>query len=148
MEDLEREDCEGQTQEVGGPCGVLRKWATMFVVACFFPSLSPSLMLTTLNLTDVSMMTRLQVDDANDSGSTQITTANDSNDDKRQGQMTMINDDDDANDGNDEDKHPPPPQVSYASAWAVNTQAREFHLCRESIEARLRGRGLEHPNTT
>ena len=59
-----------------------------------------------------------------------------------------VNDDNDTNDGNDENKCPPPPQVSYASAWAVNTWAQEFHLCRESIEARLRGRGLEHPNTT
>ena len=98
-------------------------------------------------------MMQSQVDDANDSRSMQITTANDSNDDKRRGQMTTINDNeandnDNTNNGNDEDKHPPPPQVSYASAWAANTRAREFHLCRESVEVRLRGRGLEHPNTT
>ena len=59
-----------------------------------------------------------------------------------------VNDNDNANNGNDEDKHPPPPQVSYASAQAANTQAWEFHLCRESVEVRMRGRGLEHPNTT
>ena len=35
MEDLEREDCEGGTQEVGGPCGALQKWAMTFVVAHF-----------------------------------------------------------------------------------------------------------------
>ena len=82
MEDLEREDCKGGTQEVGGLCGVLQKWATMFVVACFLPSLSPSLTLMTLNLTDVSTMMQSQVYDMNDSRSMQITTVNDSNNNK------------------------------------------------------------------
>jgi hypothetical protein len=82
--DLEREDHEGGTQEVGGPYGASRKRATTFVVARFLPSLPPRLTLTTINPTDISTVTWPQhVDDPKDSGDVDAnhTNTNDSNHD-------------------------------------------------------------------
>ena len=52
---------------------------------------------------------------------------------------TNMNNSNDNIANNSNAKGPPPLLASPASAWAVNIQAQEFHLCKvSSIEARLR----------